>query len=77
MINAFPDNDLHHIHDNALENHVTVITDTKEDEMVKMEVGNQVMLFSPIEEAKQVWKHHGADRWSPLRDFMQTPISSN
>jgi hypothetical protein len=33
---------------------VTVITDTKEDEMVKMAVGSQVTLFSPIEEAKQV-----------------------
>jgi hypothetical protein len=74
--------DLNHIHDHVPEDDVSVITDTKElleeqDEMVNMAVDCKVTLFSPVEEALQVWKHCSTDLWSPLQDLMWTPISSN
>jgi hypothetical protein len=45
--------------------------------MVKMAVDSNIMLFSLIEEALWVWRHHGTNLWSPLQDLMWTPISSN
>jgi hypothetical protein len=79
MIDASP---LKHIHDYVPEKDVSIITDTKElfreqDEMEDMAADNKVTLFSPKEEALQVWKHHGINLRSPLHDLMQTPIPSH
>jgi hypothetical protein len=65
------------MHGNACvqEDDVSIITDTEEQfgkvtEMMKMAVDSNVMIFSPIEEALQAWRHCGTKLWSPLWDLM-------
>jgi hypothetical protein len=82
MIDASPGTGLNDIHEYEPEDDVSVITNTEElfeeqDEMEDMVVDRKRMLFSPIKEVLQVWKHHGINLWSPLQDLMQTPIPSN
>jgi hypothetical protein len=69
--------DLTCMHGNACvqEDDVSIITDTEEQfgkvtEMMKMAVDSNVMIFSPIEEALQAWRHCGTKLWSPLWDLM-------
>ena len=79
MIDASPGTGPNNIHDYVPEDDVSIITNTEElfeeqDEMEDMAADSKIMIFSPIEEVLQVWKHHGIDLWSPLQDLMGTPI---
>jgi hypothetical protein len=56
MIDAPPCTGLNDIHDYVLEDDVPVIMDTEE---LFEEQDSKIMLFSPIEDSLQVWKHHG------------------
>jgi hypothetical protein len=48
-----------------------------QDEMEDIAADSKIMLFSPVKEVLQVWKHCGIDQWSPLQDLMWTLIPSN
>ena len=62
MIDASPGTGPNDIHDFVLEDDVSIIMNTKElfeeqDEKENMEAEGKIMLFSPIKEVLQVWKH--------------------